>query len=164
MKTYKQKHTSLITQLHNFWLVMKYPFLKPSCGYGTDMEYYRKGYRYRYESTWMDNVPAGWRDLVLELCKRLKQIIKEDNLKDYRITQVKEKWGELCWYYEGGNQRVRDLTIEYEKRSRNTCINCGKTPTKYYTKGWITYICEDCADKYYAKKKFTLGKKSNKYD
>ena len=136
--------------IDNYKLVKKYPFLQPSAGWGTNMCYHRAGYRYYYEETWLDNVPAGWTDLALELCDKLKQIIEEDHITDYVIHQVKEKWGELCWYYEGGNERIRQVTMEYESKSRNVCIRCGKTPTKYFTRGgWLTYICEDCAKKFY---------------
>lgn len=135
------------TRIHNYILIKRFPFLKPSLGYGTDMEWHRKGYKYRYESTWLDNVPNGWRKLALSLCKELKQIIKEDHLENYVISQVKEKFGELCWYYEGGNDRIRDVTQKYEILSRNVCIYCGKSPTTHITKGWITYLCEDCAKK-----------------
>lgn len=146
-KSWKRCWFEFIKRIQNYFLVKRYPFLKPSLGYGTDMEWYRKGYKYRYESTWLDNVPDGWHRLALNLCKELKKIIKEDHLKDYAISQVKEKFGELCWYYEGGNKRIDDVTTKYEILSRNTCIYCGKTPTTHVTKGWITYICSDCAKK-----------------
>ena len=30
--------------------------------------------------------------------------------------------------------------------SYDYCIHCGK-PTKWVTRGWITYICDECAHK-----------------
>lgn len=138
--------------IRNYILVKKYPFLRPQAGWSVYMNYHRPGYKYHYEETWLDTVPTGWKKLALELCSKLKQIIEEDHITDYVIHQTKEKWGELNWYYEGGNDRIRKVTSEYEQKSRNICIRCGKSPTKYTTRGWVTYICEDCMRKYYSDK------------
>ena len=141
--------TSLPQRVRNYILVKKYPFLRPQAGWSVSMNYHKPGYKYRYEETWLDAVPTGWKKLALELCGKLKQIIEEDHITDYAIHQVKEKWGELCWYYEGGNDRIRKVTNEYEQLSPDVCIRCGKIPTQYVTKGWMTYICGDCAKQYY---------------
>lgn len=142
--------TSLSQRIHNYILVKKYPFLRPQTGWSVSMDYHKPGYKYHYEKTWLDTVPIGWKKLTIELCDKLKQIIEEDHITDYVILQTKEKWGVLCWYYEGGNDRIRKVTSEYEQKSQNVCIRCGKSPTKYVTRGWVTHICEDCAKRYYS--------------
>ncbi len=140
-------------QLCNYFLVKRYPFLKPSCGWDTNMIYNSPSYKYRYQDTWIDCVPRGWRKIVFSMCKELKRAIKElEHPEDYKIHQVKEKFGKLCWYTEGGNQNTRDIEQKYENLSTHICINCGKPATKT-TAGWITYVCNDCYEKIEKRKK-----------
>lgn len=134
-------------RLRNYIRVKKYPFLEPNAGWGISMEYHREGYKYCYEETWFDCVPSGWRKMCWDLCKELKQVIEEDHLTDYKIHQVKEKWGQLCWYDEGGNKRTFDIVEKYEDLSARVCQICGR-PAEYETKGWIGYYCLKCAKKF----------------
>lgn len=96
--------------------------------------------------TELDAMPEGWRKTFgIKLCKELKAILKKHNcLKSFRVTQIKEKFGTLRFYANNCPREAYELLDRYEDESMNVCINCGK-PTKYVTKGWITYICEDCA-------------------
>lgn len=147
---------------HNYFLVKRYPFLRPSCGWSVSMDYWPKGYKYRYEETWLDSIPEGWRNLALQLCEELKQIIKEDGLKNYAVHQTKEKWGVLNWYDEGGNARTFALKEKYEELSREVCLHCGKTPTTYATTKWVTYICDDCAKQLFDNNPEIVVKRKNK--
>lgn len=134
--------------IRNYFLVKKYPFLRPSLGYGCNMHYHKHGYKYRYEETWLDCLPKGWRKTFgINLCKELKKAIKDNNLKDYTVHQVKEKWGELCWYDEGGNRNTNEIIEKYTILSHDKCQICGR-PTEYMTRRWIGYYCEKCAKKF----------------
>ena len=65
-------------------------------------------------------------------------------LKEYRIVQIKEKYGFLHWYDAGGNIEImREIIPKYEEESLNTCICCGKLATKI-SKGWISPYCDKC--------------------
>jgi len=144
--------------IKNFFLVKKYPFLKPSLGYGCDMHYHRKGYKYHYEETWLDCLPTGWRKAFgLKLCQELNEVIKRCNLKDYAISQVKEKFGTLCWYDEGGNEETRNITLKYMNESSTICQKCGK-PAEYVTTGWIGYYCSECSAGFKDKQNLALIK------
>ena len=46
---------------------------------------------------------------------------------------------------------VSDIIYKYELLSEKVCIECGK-PVKWETKGWITFICDECAKKIYEKR------------
>lgn len=143
----------------NYFLVKKYPFLKPSCGWGVDMEYHRKGYRYHYEETWLDGMPRGWRKAFgRQLCEDLKKALANCcyNTNDYKVHQVKEKFGELCWYDEGGNNITRDVINKYEQLSTKTCQICG-AEAEYVTAGWIGYYCGNCVKKFKNRKYRKLG-------
>ena len=68
-----------------------------------------------------------------------------------RLLLFKEKFGGLRWYDNGfpteGYEEYKEWLDKYEELSYKTCIDCGK-PAKYFTRGWITPICEDCAKEY----------------
>lgn len=96
--------------------------------------------------TEMDAMEYGWRKAFgKQLLKDVKTELKSKGLlHKYRITQIKEKWGELCWYDSGGTKELFDILRKYERLSYRTCYNCGK-PAKYRTvRGWILPYCEDC--------------------
>ena len=99
--------------------------------------------------TELDALDNGWRlKFGKQLCKDIKKsLLKEGGrrrLKDYRILQIKEKWGRLCWYACGDTFEIMEKIIpKYEELSYHTCINCGKPATKRST-GWICPYCDDC--------------------
>ena len=134
--------------LRNYILVKRFPFLKPSCGWHVCMEYWKKDYKYHYEETWLDGMPSGWRkSFGIQLCKELRKAINDNHLEDYAVHQVKEKWGELCWYDEGGNKNTHEIIEKYEILSREKCQICGR-PAEYMTRSWIGYYCGRCAKKF----------------
>lgn len=63
-------------------------------------------------------------------------------LLNYRIMQIKEKFGFLHWYSEGETEEIRNIINKYEDISYKTCIVCGKD-AKYMTRGWICPYCEE---------------------
>ena len=56
-----------------------------------------------YGYTWYDDIPEGWRKAFgKQLSKELKKKKKKDNqLKTFRFSQIKEKHGSLCIYTQG---------------------------------------------------------------
>ena len=141
-------------------LVEKYPWLKPRNEWtGEELK------DYDYEFTLMDDIPEGWRIAFGDkMVQELDDLLKKYNIRDeYRILQIKEKFGGLRWYDTGfpkeGYDEYMEWLHKYEDLSFETCINCGK-PAKYFTKGWIVPICEDCAKKYkYEEKQLSLMRK-----
>ena len=92
--------------------------------------------------TELDTMEPGWKKAFgIQMCKDLrKQLWKEGNLFKYRITQIKEKWGELCWYDTCASKEVYKIIEKYEKLSRDICIVCGEPATKI-SGGWISPFC-----------------------
>jgi hypothetical protein len=95
-----------------------------------------------------DLLPKGWQiafglDMIEEIDKLLK---KYNFVEKYRILQVKEKWGELCWYTGAMPDDLYNeheiLLYKYIKLSTDVCIVCGK-PATHMTKGWISYLCDE---------------------
>ena len=87
--------------------------------------------------------------LVLKCVKKIKKcLLKADYLNKYRITQIKEKFGELfvgmiMVFPSSISDEFDSIINYYEDKSMLVCIHCGK-PTKYIiTSGWVEYICEE---------------------
>lgn len=98
-----------------------------------------------YEYTELDDMPDGWRKAFGErLCEELKaELVKAGALDDYRIVQIKEKFGTLRWYDSGNTEAGYKIISKYESLSARTCICCGKPATRIAT-GWISPYCDDC--------------------
>lgn len=130
---------------HNEELVKKYPFLFPRNRF-TD----KVVEDYDYSWTELDEMPEGWKIAFGEqLCEELTEELKKYNyLDDYRIVQIKEKFGSLRWYdnYHPKGSKMSEIIVKYELISQHTCIKCGKKATKESI-GWICPWCDDCADK-----------------
>ena len=123
---------------HN--LIEKYPFLKPKY-YQFDDEDVNNPYDYSW--TLAEDIPKGWLLAFGEdLFKELKEALG-DEIKDYRVLQIKEKFGQLRWYDTGASQAVDDVIDKFTNLSETTCIACGR-PAKYISKGWISPFCENC--------------------
>lgn len=98
-----------------------------------------------YEYTELDAMPGGWRKAFGEqLCEELKaELVRADVLDDYRVVQIKEKFGTLRWYDNGNTDAGYKIISKYEALSARTCICCGKPATRIST-GWISPYCDDC--------------------
>lgn len=126
---------------YNKQLVEKYPFLLPRNRWTGEVP---KDYDYSY--TELDAMPDGWRKAFGEqMCEEIKQELEEKGLLDqYRISQIKEKYGRLCWYDFGCTEKIwTEIIPKYQKLSKRTCIKCGKPATKV-TLGWVSPYCDDC--------------------
>ena len=60
------------------------------------------------------------------------------------VTQIKEKYGGLCFYYNGGDEEISGMVSFAESFSYKICETCGTTKNVHQTKGWISTICDKC--------------------
>lgn len=130
MKNFFTKLLKIPTKVRNFFLYLRFPFIK-----------YNRGY------TLLDEIPKGWKKAFgIQMCKEIKEALLREGgrkaLKAYRVTDVKEKYGSLQWYDEYGNDEVSDIIVKYECISSFTCVICGR-PAKYQAQDWICPYCED---------------------
>lgn len=133
------------TKEENQRLVERYPFLLPHNRW-TD----KIPDDYDYSYTELDAMPEGWRIAFgEEMCEEIRnELIANNYLEKYRITQIKEKYGSLRWYDFGCTEKMlREIIPKYEERSARTCMMCGKPATRI-TLGWISPYCDDCVPKY----------------
>lgn len=130
-------------------LLSRYPWLTPTnvwsgkkitdCS-GSDGE---KGFwpwnpegnpEYNYEFTWLDDMPDGWRiafgDQMVEEIHQ--ELIKYNFVDDYKIIQIKEKYGGLRWYDNG--IPIGKLSDDYEDISWK--------PSEHNGKYWPDYDSE----------------------
>lgn len=65
-----------------------------------------------------------------------------ERIEQVRATQVKEKFGGLRFYYNGGDEYVRGLVTMAEEMSYRICEVCSDkaAPTQG---GWIRTLCEE---------------------
>ena len=125
-------------------LVKQFPFLLPRNIF-TD----KTPEDYCYTHTLLDLLPDTWYKAFGEdLCKDLKKILIEDGLlDDFRIEEIKEKYGTLRIYTNFTSDKIDEVLRKYEDLSMMTCICCGKPATHYNTSGWINFVCKNCAEK-----------------
>ncbi len=103
----------------------------------------------------------GWFFLLNTLCASIQEHI--DHLKTWRslgqdvhvptqvvFQQVKEKFGALYIYYEGGDDYIKNIISFTKRLSTYICENCGRYDefVGQTRKGWIQSLCTDCAKEY----------------
>ena len=98
----------------------------------------------KFRSLW---VGQGWFEILWSLCVAIEGIAKSriaDGFPPVRVVQVKEKYGTLRFYVEGGCQEVEDLIDAAETRSEFTCEACGRPGNLLEISGWWQTLCVSC--------------------
>ena len=113
---------------------------------------------------WGITVGDGWYDLIDLLCEKIQNRVENINSKrQSRIenspktlvpipvehlvceaTQVKEKFGMLCFYICGGDDFIRGLISMTESLSIKTCSKCGNRKEENLKRGWHYTLCSQC--------------------
>jgi len=105
---------------------------------------------------WLFECDNGWFWLIYNLCMTIQNYIKYNNIPQIEATQVKEKYGGLRFYYQGGDDLIDGMVWLAEDLSYKICEGCGSTVGVKQTKGWIVTLCPKCMKKYKKKFKITL--------
>ena len=134
------------SKAYNQWLCITFPWLRPrNIWKDTEID------DYDYDYTLLDDMPDGWYEAFGEkMCFELKAILEEaDYEQDYRVIEIKEKFGGLRWYDNGAPasiyKKIQDVIYKYESISYKTCVSCG-APADGLTTGWVMPFCQHCAD------------------
>lgn len=143
-KNNKQWETGTAKQRkRNKWLCKRYPFLIPRNVWTGEISWDR-----RYAYTLAEEFPRGWwKSFGLMLCEELREeLIRCNYLRQFRLEQVKEKYGQLRVYTNGVPRycHVNDIIRKYSTLSENICIVCGKPDVPITDEGWILPECYDC--------------------
>ena len=96
---------------------------------------------------WGIDCGDGWFTIIDLLCNNIQHHLKyHPELKQVEAAQVKEKFGQLCFYTDGSDEYVTGLINMAESISAHTCEICG-APGKTYRKGWHVTRCIEHAVK-----------------
>jgi len=66
--------------------------------------------------------------------------ISEHAFLEYK-EQVKEKFGTLRFYFDGGDEEIRGMVALAEHMTKHTCEECGKPGRLITTRGWVRVAC-----------------------
>lgn len=96
---------------------------------------------------WGFSCGDGWFTILDNLCSIIKFHLEQyPDVPKVRAAQVKEKFGNLRFYYDGGDEFIRGLVQMAEAMSATTCDRCGSVGTTG-GKGWILTRCGNCQEK-----------------
>lgn len=98
---------------------------------------------------WGFDCDDGWYWLIDKLCSNLQWNTDKNN-RDGKYpqvvaSQVKEKFGGLCFYVQSSTPEQYAAISFAESLSYNMCERCGTTKNLGRTSGWIKVLCKDCA-------------------
>ena len=91
----------------------------------------------------------GWWPIIEVLCANIQSHIDWRNKKDQVVeqvvvAQVKEKFGGLRFYYDGGDDHVHGMVRMAEAWADRSCETCGNIGTRRGG-GWIRTLCDEHA-------------------
>ena len=98
--------------------------------------------------TLLNMLPIGWYDLILDMCKEIKEeLVKYDLVSKYEVIEAKEKWYGLSWYdglddFSPMPPAITDIVCKYEMQSKEICMMCGKSKPK------DQLLCDKCMERY----------------
>ena len=87
----------------------------------------------------------GWWPIIESLCSNIQHYLNWKNkeseiVPQVIVRQVKEKFGGLRFYYDGGDDRINGMVRVAESWADHTCEDCGNKATRQTT-GWIKNVC-----------------------
>lgn len=104
----------------------------------------------------------GWYNIINQLCANIQHYTdwnNENHAKGYKqykevpqvvAVQVKEKFGTLRFYYDGGDDTISGMVRMAESMSAVTCEECGSLGHQR-SGGWIRTLCDKHEEAYQEK-------------
>ena len=91
-------------------------------------------------------VGPGWHKIIFNLCTQIQHHMKhvnrdEDKVRPVKLVQIKEKFGGLRFYYDGGDSFVDGMVTMAEVWASTTCEECGAPGVSRHG-GWIKTLCD----------------------
>ena len=85
----------------------------------------------------------GWHGILRAACKEIAAHGERECYQPFKFSQIKEKYGTLRLYHDGGDSYCDGVVDMAEAMSAVTCEQCG-APGKPNDSGWISTLCEGC--------------------
>jgi hypothetical protein len=90
------------------------------------------------------SIDQGWWPILSDLCEKISGYLDENpQVSPVIVVQVKEKYGGLRFYYDGGDTIVDDLVRAAEEATVRTCEVCGKPGEIQSIGGWLKCLCDE---------------------
>jgi hypothetical protein len=91
-------------------------------------------------------VDEGWWPIIEKLCANIQSHIDWKNkqseiVPQVTVAQIKEKFGGLRFYYDGGDEHINGMVRMAEAWADASCEVCG-APGKSRNDGWIKTLCD----------------------
>jgi len=99
-------------------------------------------------------VSEGWYPIIESLCQNIQSHIDFWNknhenhpvVEQVVVEQIKEKFGGLRFYYQGGDDTIHGMVRMAEAWSERTCEVCGNPGKKRGSGGgWVHTACDEHA-------------------
>lgn len=108
-------------------------------------------------------IGAGWWPIIESLCSQIQSYIdwKQEQFEKYNrgegcqqvvVEQIKEKFGGLRFYYQGGDATIDGMVRMAESWAGASCEECG-APGERRAGGWIRTLCDKHEAEHQAKMK-----------
>ena len=94
----------------------------------------------------------GWYNIIDATCAMIQNRKYNNRRNGIKMppvvaTQVKEKYGTLRFYYDGGDDYIDGVVAMAEYMSEVTCETCGN-PGKIRDGDWMRTLCDEHAKEY----------------
>jgi hypothetical protein len=88
---------------------------------------------------------AGWRPIIASLCAGIQHHIDWKNrqspvVPQVTVTQIKEKFGGLRFYYDGGDDEISGMVTMAAGWASHACEECGSQGVLRHG-GWLKTLC-----------------------
>ena len=95
---------------------------------------------------WGFSCGDGWFHLIDKLCRYIQLHVDRLKLPQVEAVQVKEKFGELRFYINAGDDAIFNAIDYTTYLSVHTCEACGSMDDVGQTSGWVSTLCRNCGE------------------
>lgn len=88
----------------------------------------------------------GWYTLILDLSEKIQKKLNDNPTWKVQVTQVKEKFGELCFYADC-NDEIQSIIDDTIIQCQKTCMYCGAKAKRWKKNNGYFTSCVDCLAK-----------------
>lgn len=88
------------------------------------------------------SIDTGWQKIIESLSANIDFYVKQSKIDYPKVAQIKEKFGDLRFYYDGGDEQIHGMVRMAESWASNTCEVCGE-PGKLRHGGWMKTLCDE---------------------
>jgi len=108
-----------------------------------DIEEFRNRYPQMFSDRAVGEIYCGpgWQNILIALCDTLQDYLnRHPEITSVTVDQIKSKFGELHFFYEGGDSYCRGAVDVAIQLSLKTCSYCG-APGKQVGGAWVSTLC-----------------------